>query len=122
MKLHEKRIHYENQFKKTGSNAKLVWNVVNSLIKKTNTKREITSIIHDGKSVSDKSEICEAFNSHFANVGEWVQKTMKQGVHGQDNISNYVKRVGNDMKFHPVSELHICNIVAKLKPKNKFWS
>ena len=46
-KQHEKWEHYKNLFQKIGKNSKLLWNVVNSLIKKTVNKTEVPEILHD---------------------------------------------------------------------------
>ena len=117
LKLHEKRKHYQDMFLKIGKNSKLLWNVMNSLIKKVNNKFEITEIIDENGSVcSNQQEICNIFNKHFASAGKKVQQSIAES--SEIDPTKYVRRVETKMKFSPVSEGELCKIVLNLKDKS----
>ena len=65
LKLHIKRKHYDDLFKKIGKNLKLLWNVVNGLLKKSNNKTEIIELRYNDELYTKQEKICNAFNEHF---------------------------------------------------------
>ena len=117
IKLHEKRAHYVELFQKIGKNSKLMWNVINNIVRKHHNKTEITEIFYDGKTHTDKHDICQAFNDHFITAGLNVKKSISKSKSGKDLIA-YVKKVENRLLFSPVNEQYICKIVDGLKSKS----
>ena len=115
LKLYERRWHYNDVFKKIGKNTKLLWNVMNNLIKRVNNKTEITEILVEGRVCTDEQDICSAFNRHFARAGEKLQASV--GDLDRTDPCDTVKRVNNAMKFGKVTESEVCQIVSQLKPK-----
>ena len=115
IKLHEKRAHYIQLFQKIGKNSKFLWNVVNNLVKKSNNKHEVTSLLYDNQLCTSESDICQAFNAHFSNAGKRVQESINTDVNG--NACDFVKNCQKSMSFKRVTEAQICNIVKNLKSK-----
>ena len=115
IKAYEKKTHYRDLFQRIGKNSKLLWNVVNNILCKCNNKNEITEIQCESKLVTDRVEICDTFNEHFATAGKKVQNTIKPS-----NVDplKYVKKVNANLLFSPVSESQIFNIVQSLKSKS----
>ena len=111
-----KSAHYKLLFDKIGKNTKLLWNVINGIVKKTNNRHEITELLYDGRTMSSESEICEAFNKHFANAGKLVQDSITK--HEDGDPYKHVPKIENKMVFKRVTESQICRIVDNLKAKN----
>ena len=117
VKNYEKRLHYDTLFKKIGKNSQLLWNIVNNLVKKANNKSEISDILYKDRNLTDRKSICTAFNEHFSTAGVKVKNSIVSTAGSLANRLDLVKHVTNVMILSPVSELQICNIVSKLKPK-----
>ena len=117
LKLHQKRTHYKELFKKIGKNSKLLWNMVNCLIKKEVNKMAVTELFYKDNLLTDSVNICGAFNDHFANAGKNVQQSIGQ-LPPLDDILRYVKQVNSYFKFSQVTEGQLCKIVNNLKLKH----
>ena len=115
IKLHEKRVFYKDVMDKIGKNSKMLWDVVNHLVKKTNNKCEITELLINGQIVNSQAEISDAFNVHFSEAGVRVQDSIP--ATNQADPCKLVKPVTSKMSFKRVTEGQICNIVSKLKNK-----
>ena len=65
LKLHEKRVFYDALFKKIGKDSKTPWSVLNSLIKHTNNKKDIISLLEDGRKINDQKEVCNVVGCEY---------------------------------------------------------
>ena len=121
LKLHEKRKHYSSLFKKIGRNTKLLWNVINGILHKSNNKTEIVELIVNDKCVREESEISNIFNNHFAKAGQKVQSSILPA--GENSVSDpcyYVKECKKSMRFSRITEGQICRIVSKMQSKMSY--
>ena len=118
VKLHERRTHYTEVFRKIGKNSKLLWNVVNCLVKKSNNKSEIVEILNGNSEITDKTEMVNMFNEHFVSAGEHVQSLINPnpGKRKSDPMT-FVRAIDEKFKFLRVTEMQICNMVLKMKSK-----
>ena len=72
IKQYEKRKFYADLFKKIGKSTKLLWEVVNNLVRKTNSKQGITEVLQNNKIIIKQTEIAQAFNNYFASASRKV--------------------------------------------------
>ena len=114
LKLFEKREFYKQLFCKIGKDSHTLWSVLNSLIKKTSNKQNVTYLTIDGLRVSDSQTLCNRFNEHFVSIGSKVQSKVPDT--NRDPLEN-VKRVEKQLLLGHISEGSICRIVDKLKNK-----
>ena len=119
IKMYEKKMHYKALFDKIGKNSKLLWNVINGLLRKSHDKSGITRILCNNEIIEDKGKICETFNRHFVEAGKRVQNTIIKDTNGRKAVDpcTYVQRVDQNMSFKRISEGEICKIVLNLKLK-----
>ena len=82
VKLHEKRVHYNEVFSKIGKNVKLLWNVVNGIVKKTANRSDIMELLYNNRVLDEPIEISNAFNSHFTCAGKHVQDSVSTSLTG----------------------------------------
>ena len=123
IKKHEKQVFYDSLFKKIGKNTKLMWNVINNLIKKTNNKHDIVELISDSNVLSNDRDKCNLLNEHFVNAGQKVQDSIPQpGITGDNTVNRKsdTKSVRSKLSFRKVTEGEICKIVANLKLKSSY--
>ncbi|MFZ2538354.1 MAG: reverse transcriptase domain-containing protein, partial [Oscillospiraceae bacterium] len=68
--------YYKNVFTKCANNTKQVWQEINKIfsVSKANRKNKsfINKIIIDNKTLTDTTNICNALNDYFCNVGEKI--------------------------------------------------
>ena len=106
----ERAQYYETTFHKIGNNMKNMWSVLNGLIKKTNNKTDIETLLVNGTKITDKKKIVDSMNEHFVNIGKKTQE--------QVNFENYVNyRVTSNLLLSPTTDLEITKIINTLKMK-----
>ena len=115
LKLHEKREHYRETFAKIGKNSKLIWSVINSLIKKVNNKTEVMKLVMDGRTLIGPKEICNGFNKHFATARKHVQDTIPEVTNS--NSFEPIHQCKSNFKFKLLTEMRLCHIVSKMPAK-----
>ena len=76
IKQQEKKSFYTDLFKKIGKNSKLLWEVVNNIVKKSNNKQSVVEILYKGKTIAEPETIANCFNEHFVSVGKKVHDTI----------------------------------------------
>ena len=91
IKNQEKRSYYCELFKKIGKNSKLLWEVVNNLVRKTNSKQSIVEILKDGHSITNQCQIANAFNDHFVTAGRKVYESVEP-VNSSVTCTDFVNR------------------------------
>ena len=123
IRIFEKRKHYSEIFHKIGKNAKLLWNVVNGLLKKCHHKVNTTELLYKNSVLNDSSEICEAFNKHFSSIGKKTQSTISNDSETTGGL-DCIKMVtyNRTLSFCKVSEQHLCKIISNTKPKTSSGS
>ena len=60
-----KRKYYDAKFKDALNNARTTWKVINEILNKNKDKVVIDEIEFEGKSIKNKTEICNLFNDLF---------------------------------------------------------
>ena len=95
---------------------KKIWQVINNVRNiQSNKSSEIESIKVDGKLVSDKQDICNLFNKHFAQVGKKVSSTVLQT---QNSYHDFLPPAcPKSMFFEPVSPYFICDTINSMLGK-----
>ena len=121
IKLHEKRIHYTELFKKIGRNSQLLWNIINNLVKKTSNKMHIIELLQNNEIVKGDANLCNVFNDHFSTAGSRVRDSIKANANATNHSllggRSLINRVNANLRFEPISEQYLCKLVAKMKPK-----
>ena len=113
----EKRAYYKVKFDNAKDNIKKTWNVINGVLNKKNTKKDITDIEVNDKNVSDKQEIVTIFNDYFISIGKKMQDNVKNNItEGNRNKKKQKWLKGNfssSIFFNPVVSSDIVEIVSK---------
>ena len=67
-----KKLYYSDLLHANKSNPKKTWQILNSFCGKNSIKSEITTIKNGDTLITDKKEIAQSFNLHFATIAEKV--------------------------------------------------
>ena len=73
-----KRKYYDAKFKDALNNARTTWKVINEILNKNKDKVVIDEIEFEGKSIKNKTEICNLFNDFF--LAQSAKKSMTMCV------------------------------------------
>ena len=113
-----KRQHVKERFEKCRNDSKSLWLNINSILGKSNNKKDIPLKINDenGVTLSNLQDITNAFNKYYVNVGSELAK--KIGQSDQDYMAT-MKNTDSYKSFYlyPTGEQEVENIIKLLKPK-----
>ncbi len=68
---------------------KATWKLINSLVGKSHKSNHVTEIEYEGKNTVDGSEISEAFNDYFINIGQKLAAESTSS--SSNNVHKYLK-------------------------------
>ena len=98
--------------KTSTKNSKLVWKIINDIVNlKGNKSKEIKCVKgSNGNEITDPSEISDAFNSFFVNVGKSLSEKFSSS-----NISlSFHTQISESMYLKPLTvyeiDIQICNL------------
>ena len=113
-----KRQYDKERFEKCKNDSKSIWMNINSILGKSNNKKDSTPKINDenGVTLSNLSDISNAFNKYYVNVGPELAKKIDQ------TEQSYQTYLGNTITYKsfylfPTNSEEVTNIIKLLKPK-----
>lgn len=110
---------YSNQFNTNTKDPSKTWKIINELLSRKTSYSEIKELLFNNKLVTNSSEISEAFNEHFTNVGPNLAANLPNI---QNNVNNREflkqnKTVESTFKFTEVSISDVLNIIKNSSVK-----
>jgi hypothetical protein len=115
-----KKIHYNKLITNYNDKVKTIWDIV-----KTETKKDISSLNIDGKTVNDHQNIAKIFNSYFSTVTHRISVNNPTNTNTTPNVAHplsYLYQVLTkpfpSIKLTPVSTQDITEIIKSLKWTN----
>ena len=64
-----KQVYYQTRFSEYKADSRKTWQTINELTSRNSGKTSITSLKVNGLSVTDRDELSNKFNDHFASIG-----------------------------------------------------
>ena len=98
------------------NNLTKTWNIISDLIHSKNKSRNIASVFHRGKNVTDSLEMANAFNEFFTNIGpNLAEKIPPSNV----SFSQFLPQPfnNNSIFLTPSSSSEVFSIIKKLEKK-----
>ena len=106
-----KQVYYQTQFNEYKADSRKTWQTINELTSLNSGKTSITSLRVNGRSVTDRDELSNKFNDHFASIGPSLASEVDSS-----ECTNYLSYVTNtDAKF----EFQLTNTRQVLSLLNK---
>ena len=112
-------IYLENLFNKCRRNLKDTWNNINNLLGRGKGKNFVypKTFVMEKKEFNSTEQIVEGFNNYFTDIGENLQRTIKNS-NPNLNINSYLgAKKPYKFKLKPISEDTLLKIIKQLKPK-----
>jgi len=111
-----KKLYYATEFNKARKNPKKTWELINQAINNTVTVPKIDNITVNGHSTNNKSDIANAFNDFFADVGKNISDSVPPSQKVPENFLQDINPP--DMFLNPISPATVVNLLKSLKSKS----
>ena len=111
--------YYKKYFDEHSDNSRKQWQLINSVLNRTNKKNGINKLVdQDGNVASSPTEIAEKFNNYFSSIAGDLKGT----IENQDDDRSYEAFLNDPVPLsiflRPVSYPEIYEIIKKLKNKS----
>ena len=118
-----KQLYYNNLFSSFKNNTKKLWQEVNKITKRANSRTTKTTIVNNSKIISDPKPVANEFNNYFTNIASSLNSKLP---HSTDDPMQYLTKSHNSTMNNPRPLLvDILNIIKSLKAKpcriDDFW-
>ena len=106
---------YKNDMKKT-------WRTINETLSRDKISSELPSIFyHNDLELTNPTEIANAFNMHFANIGKNLASEIERNITNDSDFTQYLTAPSlTKCKFRCVTQAEIVQAINKLENKNSF--
>ena len=106
-----KKSYYNNNFHVNSNNSKKTWQAINELTGRKSNKSTINSIVVDEETISDPKEICNNFNSFFAEIGP----QLAMNIPDVDlSFTDYLTKTESKFSFEEINSLEVQQLLSKL--------
>ena len=105
-----KQLYFNNSFIKAENNIKSTWSIINKTLNRTKSTT-VDSLTINNEEVTDKSEICNAFNSFFVSI----VSNFDNNFGGADNMLDILHPIGNSALFIDSDHIEIYDTIRSLK-------
>ncbi len=117
LKRKAKQIHYQNIFEQCKKDIRKTWQVLNSVIGKSNDKSNAAQMFMiNGKYTEEPCEIANGFGKFFSQVGEECEKIIPKT--SKSHVSYMQNKNRACMFMSPTDPQEIQQIITQLKNKN----
>ena len=118
--INAKRLYYTRIFNVYRSDIKKTWKTMNETLSKNKQILELpSSFFHNGKELTNPSEIASEFNKHFANIGKTVASEIASNTTNNSDYTQYLKTPSlKTCTFKCVTQEDIVKAIDNLENKN----
>ena len=113
-----KQNYLKNKFDRCKHDTKQTWDIINNIIRPGNKNALIQKLILDDTSLSKPSEIANAFNLHFSNIGKKLKSALT--VPSTLSYEQYLPpRNPHSLFLSPTTSMEVTQTIKKLKNKKQ---
>ena len=118
--INAKRLYYTRIFNVYRSDMKKTWKTINETLSKNKEILELpSSFFHNGKELTNPSEIASEFNKHFANIGKTLASEIASNTTNNSDYTQYLKTPSlKTCTFKCVTQEDIVKAIDNLENKN----
>lgn len=113
-----KKNYFSFKFSQFKNDVKKTWRLLNSTYKPVNrTNNKIDSIIQNGVTINDNTDVANIFNNFFVNIGKNIAESVISGPNEHLKYMDHIQ--ANDSFFFTPTNTHdVQEIIKKLKNKS----
>lgn len=110
-----KKQYYTNRIHSAQTNARKIWSTIKELITNNSQNPQTDHFVIDGQHVSNPTQIADAFNTFFTNIGPSLSSKIPHSDTDPLSLLQTNTTIPS-IFFSPTSDQEITNIVNQLKP------
>jgi hypothetical protein len=112
-----KKRYYTENLNLNVKNSKRSWELLKEAANLNTAKPEIEKIEKNGQIITDKLEMANEFNDFFTSIGVKIAESVKATSAKPEDFMPNIENIQN-LDIGSTSQVHICDIIKSLKPKN----
>ena len=105
---------FYNKFIEANGDPHKTWQIINDLKSRKAANPSIREINLNGISISESSDLSNAFNDHFSSIGPKLANEIPLSNNNGHCHQKYVKSTNNRLEFHPTNSEQILKLLNKL--------
>ena len=109
-----KELFYSNNFIEANGDPRKTWQIINDLTSRKAVNSSIREINLNGISISESSDLSNAFNDYFSSIGPKVANDIPLCNNNRHCHQNYVKSIHNRFEFRPTNSGQVLKLLNKL--------
>ena len=113
-----KKEYFDRVFVAYKCDMKKTWQVISETLNR-NKKHEMPSLFtHEGRDLAGSTEIANAFNTYFANIGKNLSSQIDQNVDDADYKQYLTSHTAENLRFKCITEDYTIKVIDNLENKN----
>ena len=109
-----KELFYNNKFTETNGDPRKTWQIIHDLTSRKAANLSIREINLNGTSISEPSDLSNAFNDHFSSIGPKLANDIPLSNNNDHCHRKYVKGINNRFEFRPTDSGQVLTLLNKL--------
>ena len=110
-----KKLYYNKTFLLYKNNIEKTWSTIKETLNRTNNTKDIPLIYNNGAIIQDPTELANAFNSYFIDIGS----NLADQISSEETFDSYLNEdVHPNFKLNQIDEKRVSMVIKRLK--NKF--
>jgi len=107
-------LFYNNKFIEANGDPRKTWQIINDLTSRKAVNSSIRGINLTGISISESSDLSNAFNDHFSSVGPKLDNDIPLSNKNDHCHQKYVRSINNRFEFCPTNGGQVFKLLNKL--------
>ena len=114
-----KKEYFDRVFVAYKCDMKKTWQVISETLNRNKKKHEMPSLFtHEGRDLADSTEIANAFNTYFANIGKNLSSQIDQNIEDADYKQYLTSHTAENLRFKCITEDYTIKVIDNLENKN----
>ena len=109
-----KELFYNNKFTETNGDPRKTWQIIHDFTSRKAVNLSIREINLNGTSISESSDLSNAFNDHFSSIGPKLANDIPLSNNNDHCHRKYVKGINNRFEFRPTDSGQVLKLLNKL--------
>ena len=114
-----KKEYFDRVFVAHKCDMKKTWLVISETLNRNKKKHEMPSLFtHEGRDLADSTEIANAFNTYFANIGKNLSSQIDQNIDDADYKQYLTSHTAENLRFKCITEDYTIKVIDNIENKN----
>ena len=117
-----KELFYDNKSTEINGHPRKTWQIIHDLTSRKAANLSIRGINLNGTSISESSDLSNAFNDHFSSIGPKLANDIPLSNNNDHSHRKYVNGINNRLEFRPTDSGQVLKLLNKLNKSKGAWT